>query len=387
MATHLVTGLDIGTSSVRVVVCEYKPNQPIPTVLALVRKNTRGLRRGYITNIEEASQVINEALREAERVAGRRIRRVFLSIGGVTLESKINEGNVAISRGDAEVSELDINRAIEASEVSLPDLSNRYILHKIPLGYKIDNKKIYGRPEGWKGAKLEVRTLFITASNQHIKDFIRAVEDARVIIEEIVAAPLAASFSTLTKVQKAAGCILANIGSQTTSIVVFEDGIPLSIFVFPIGSTDITNDIALGFKIPLEDAERIKKGEHEPVGTRKKLDEIIEARLSDIFELIESHLKKISRNNLLPAGIVITGGGSGVGNIEDLAKNHFKLPARTATQVIASSSHNQIKDATWSVAYGLCLFGADVETEELVGISIARETKKNFVKWVKELLP
>jgi len=185
-----------------------------------------------------------------------------------------------------------------------------------------------------------------------------------------------------------AGCVIVNIGSQTTSIAVFEEGLPLSLQVFPIGSTDITNDIALGFKIPIEDAEKIKKGEGEPVGARKKLDEIIEARLSDIFEFIELHLKKIKRNGLLPAGLTITGGGSSVANIDILAKDYFHLPAKIAGQAIAVNSRSQIRDAVWSVAFGLCLH---VLTENdsmfLGGRSAASITGKKIIGWLKELMP
>jgi cell division protein FtsA len=388
MRRQIITGLDIGTSQIRIVVCEYKKGNPIPEVLALVRKPSRGLRRGYVIQSEEASNSIHEGLAEAERVAGVKIKNVLLAVGGITVESKIADGNVIISRAGGEIGEIDLNRVAEASEQTLGNnLTNSSVIHRIPLAYKLDNKKILGRPEGMRGNKLEVRTLFVTSSTQHLNDLIGVVENAGAHVDDVIASPLAASFSTLTKIQKNAGCVLANIGSQTTSIAIFEDGIPISLQIFPIGSTDITNDIALGFQIPLEDAERIKKGESEPGTTRKKLDQIIDARLSDVFELIETHLKKIGRNGLLPAGVVITGGGSGIDHIEQLAKNHFKLPAKVAGATILSSSHNQIKDISWSVAYGLCLFGSDMEAEESTGQRLFKNTKHNFVKWLKELLP
>lgn len=368
--------------------CEYKRDSGIPEVLALVRKPSKGLRRGYIVQFDEAVGSIKDALTEAERLAGVRIRNVLLAVGGVSLESKVADGSIIVSRADAEIGELDIGRALDASEQALAsDIANKSIIHRIPLAYKLDNKKILGRPEGMKGSKLEVRSLFVLSSTQHVSDLIRAVEASGTHVDDIIAAPLAASFSTLTKLQKTAGCVLANIGSQTTSTVVFEEGIPIAVSVFPIGSTDITNDIALGFQIPLEDAERIKRGESEPANNRKKLDQIIDARLSDIFDLVEAHLRKIGRNGLLPAGIVITGGGSGIDTIEDNAKHHFKLPAKTATAAILASSHNQIKDAAWSVAYGLCLFGSDSEAEESVGQRLFKPIKTNFLKWLRELLP
>lgn len=388
MTRTIVTGLDIGTSSIRIVVCEYKKNSKIPEVIALVKKSSRGLRRGYINQFDEVVESIKEAINEAEVIAGVRIKSAFVGVGGIGLEAKSAEGSTIVSKADLEINELDINRAIEASERNITkDILNKTVIHRIPLGFKLDGKKILGRPEGLKGNKLEARTLFVVCLSQHLKDIISAVENSGLTVEDVVASPLAASFSTLTKIQKAAGCVMANIGSQTTSVVIFEENIPISLHVFPIGSTDITYDIALGFKIPLEDAERVKKGESDYSAPRRKLGEIIEARLSDIFEFIENHLKKVGCNGLLPAGIIITGGGSNVESIEELAKNYFKLPAKVATQAITASSRGQIRDSSWSVAFGLCLFGSDIEAEESLGIKIAKSTKINFLRWLRELLP
>lgn len=353
----------------------------------MVKKKSRGLQRGYILHFEEVVDSIIETINEAERQSGIKIKRVFISIGGITLESKTAIGNIAPSRADSEITDFDINRAIEASESSLIDIKNKTIIHRIPLGFKLDGKKVFGRVEGLKGSKLEAKTLFVTYSTQHLNDLMNIIEQAGIQIEDVLASPLAASFSTLTKLQKTSGCILANIGSQTTAIAVFEDGIPVSIQVFSIGSTDITNDIALGLQIALEDAEEIKTGNKTSDTPRKKLDEIIEARLSDIFELIENHLKKLGASGLLPAGIVITGGGSGISDIETFAKKYFKLPAKTADAAIISSSRGQIKDSAWSVAYGLCLFGSDALAEESLGLRVVRRTKIQFKRWFKELLP
>ncbi len=387
MTRNIVTGLDIGTASIRIVVCEYKNGSSVPQVIALVKKNSRGLRRGYVLQFEEVVESIREALMEAERVAGTKIKNVILAIGGTTLESKIIEGGVIVSRADSEINDNDINRAVEASETGLPDNANKSIIHRIPIAYKLDGKKITGRPEGLKGSKLEAQVLFITYASNHLRDLVSAAETAGVRVDDIVAAPLSASLALTTKLQKTAGCVLANIGSQTTSIIIFEEGLPISVRVFPIGSTDITNDIALGFQIPLEDAERMKMGEIDPAGPQKKLDEIIEARLSDIFEFIENHLKRLGRNGLLPAGIIITGGGSGISEIESLAKEYFKLPAKISIPTVSTASRNQIRDTAWSVAYGLCLFAANTEVEESLGLKIVRVTRFNFLKWIKELLP
>ena len=388
MARKITTGLDIGSSFIRVAVCEYKDGQKIPEVLALVKKQSRGLRRGYIVAFDETVDAIAEALTEAERLSGLRIKNVNLGIGGVSLESRMSDGLVMISKADAIIGEQDINRVIEESEQNLHNaLNNRSIIHRIPLSYKIDGKKLYGRPEGQKGNKLEVRSLFIVAQNQHVEDLVKAVETAGVRVGDIVASPLAAALPLLSKVQKTAGCVLANIGSQTTSVVLFEDNLPMALNVFPLGSNDITNDIALVYRINLDEAEKIKRGEMDPQASKKKLGDIISARLYDIFEFIENHLKKIGRSGLLPAGIIITGGGSNVPEIDALAKDYFKLPAKVAEASIQTASGGIIKDTAWSVAYGLCLISHDKDIDESFSNKIISSTGKGLLDWLRELLP
>ena len=384
---QIIAGLDVGTAWVRLVVCEIKAGDSTPQILTLVKKPARGLRRGYVINPDEATDSIRQAVAEAERSLKLKIRKVLLGIGGVSLDSRVTEGSVIASRPDAEISNADVNRAIDAAEANLPDMINRHILHRLPISFKIDGEKVLGHPEGMRGSKLEVRTLFITCLSQHLKEQVRVIEDAGLIIDDIIASPLAASAVVMSKLQKMAGSVLVNIGSQTTSIAVFEEGGTVSIQIFPIGSMDITNDIALGFRIPIEEAEKIKRGEGEPVGTKKKLDEIIEARLSDIFEFIETHLKKLGRNGLLPAGLIITGGGSSIPNIEELAKNYFKLPAKVAASAIAMNSKSQIRDAAWSVSYGLCVYSIEESDEESFGLKFISNTPSKIWGWLKELMP
>lgn len=386
MTKHIVTGIDVGTHAVRVLVAEYLPGHRYPKILALVTKESRGMRHGYPVNTDEVSASVGEAIRAAEAMAKQKIRRAFLSIGGVTLESRMSDASVAVSKADQEVTEADVRRVLDLTEANLPDSSNRTVIERYPLAFKLDGKKILGRPTGFKGSKLEARSVFITCLTQHVNDLENAVIENGVAIDDVIPSPIAASTVTLSNVQKMAGCVLANIGSETTSLVVFEEKIPISIRVFPIGSTDITNDIALGLKISLEEAERIKTGIEEPNATKKKLDEIIDARLSDMFELIEAHLKKIGRNGLLPAGIILTGGGSSIPDIDSLAKHALKLPARIGTPENGFNVRSQVSDPSWAVAYGLCILGKREEDEGGSG-ALLTSTKNHFVKWIRELLP
>jgi cell division protein FtsA len=391
MRKHIAAGIDIGTYQVKVVISESNPNSDkvLPKIIGTGFAESKGLRHGYIVNSRDVTKSVMQAVAQAERGAGIKIKKAFISIGGISLQSSISLGSVVISRGDAEVSQIDIDKSISTAERNIPAALtvNRRIIHTVPLSYKIDGKAVYGRPLGMKGNKLESKVLFVTCLSQHLDDIVDAISDAGIEVMDIIASPLAASLVTLSKNQKVAGCLLANIGAETVTIVVFENNLPISLEVFPIGSTDITNDIALGLKVPIEDAETLKRGGSLQASvSKKKLDEIVSARLDDIFDLIEAHLKKIDRNGLLPAGIIITGGGSGIATIEDLAKAALKLPSRIAN--IGLGSKESVKDSSWSVAYGLTILGIGSEDGNESGIS---KTSSTFLKkigtWFQQFLP
>lgn len=399
-----VVGIDIGTYNIKVVVAEDNElNHALPKILGIGYSESKGLRHGYIINQTDAVRSIQKAVRQAERSSGVKIKKAFLSIGGIGLSSYVSNGSVMVSRADSEITDLDIQKVLEESELQIPTAlsTNRKIVHTIPLSYKIDNKESLGNPVGMKGIKIEAKILYVSSLEHHLSELISTVEDANIEIVDVMAAPLAASLVSLSKPEKIAGCVLTNIGSETVSIVVYEDDLPISLEVFPIGSNDITNDIALGLQIPLNEAELAKKDfiHHEISGkySKKKLEEIITARLSDIFELIESHLKKIGKNGLLPAGIIITGGGSGVTTVEDLAKSYLKLPSKV-TQLACSADLKEcigesvkMKDAHWAVAYGLCVFGLHSDNDTFIYSGHNKRFLKNIrafiLKWFKQFLP
>ncbi len=386
MANRITVGVDVGTYQIKVVVAEHSNKKKTPpTIIGTGYVQSKGLRYGYIINSADAVKSIREAILQAEKESGISIRKAYLSVGGVGLDEVRSTGSVVVSRADLEVTDLDIQKAITASEEYVaPKLLNRKIIHAIPVQFAIDGQKVMGRAQGMKGANLQIETLFVTAIEQHVNDLITAVEDAGIEVIDVMASPIAASFVTLTKAQKMAGCILANIGAETVSIAVFENNIPISVKVFPIGATDITNDIALGFKVSLEEAEDIKRGRFTSSSyPKKKLDEIIIARLSDIFDLIGAHLKNLGKNGLLPAGIIITGGGSGVATIEDIAKAILKIPSRKALFAMGDA---KVKDSSWAVAYGLCIWGFSAD-EETTGVAIAKSAGLSLTSFIKQFLP
>ncbi len=389
MADRIITGIDVGTYQVKVVIVRVpkgESGRSLPQIIGTGYAETSGLRNGYVVNEAEAVRSVRLAVAQAEKTAGIEVKRAYVALGGVGIDELTSKGEIITSRADSEITPLDVEKAMQNSEERIMDLiPNRKILNAIPLSYRIDGELVLGKPQGMRGVKLEVETLFVTTFEQHLNDLISVIENAGVAIEDIMAAPLAASFVMLTKAQKRAGCVLANIGAETVSIAVFENSLPISIKVFPIGSSDVTNDIALGLKIPIEEAEKIKRGGMTSVVyTKKKLDEIIAARITDICELIDNHLKKIRRDGMLPAGIILTGGGSGIASIQDIAKNALNLPARVAT--LDPGQNGKVRDASWAVAYGLCMWGASDETDESA-ISIAKHTKNNILKWFSQFLP
>lgn len=393
MMRNITVGIDIGTYQIKVVVAELvKENgKNTPKILGTGTTESKGLRHGYIINGADVIQSISTAVRQAEKTSGVKITKAYLAVGGIGLSGVTSTASTIISRADLQITELDIDKLTQICEESVPTslIQNRRILHSIPLSYKIDGKPVMAKtPLDMKGTKLEVKMLFITCLEPHLNDLLEAVERAGIQVIDVIASPIAASFVALTKQQKMAGCVLTNIGAETISIVVFENNIPISLEVFPIGSTDITNDIALGLKIPLEEAENIKLG---GVGSnqysKKKIEEIISARLADMFELIDNHLKKIGRNGLLPAGIFISGGGGGIGTIEDFAKVSLKLPSRIAHLTLGDPK-TSIKDSTWAVAFGLCMLGFSKEEKVNLGLknTLNKSTEKIF-GWLKQFLP
>ena len=391
MANH-VTGIDVGSYHVKVVISERSRDPRVPPrILGTGYAESRGLRQGYIVSIPEVSRSIAAAVAQASKAARVKVKRVYLGLGGIGLEEATSRGETVVERGDSVVTAREVPRAAKVSEEALPPSArqNRTIIHSIPLRYSVDGVKVLGKnPVGMKGARISVETLFITCLERHVVDLKAAVEDAGFEVEDVCASPLAASFVALSKMQKRVGCVLANIGSETLSVIVFEDSLPVSIKVFPVGAADITNDLALGLRISPEEAEQLKQG--AVLGApypKRTIDTIISRRVSDMFKLVEAHLKKIGKDELLPAGIILTGGGSAIQTVTDLAKAVLRLPSRLAP-LAEGTQKMQLRDSSWAVAYGLTLWGfsegGDLEPQDDSGLV---DFFKNLWRWFKKFLP
>ncbi|MBP7007116.1 MAG: pilus assembly protein PilM [Candidatus Pacebacteria bacterium] len=387
MIRNISIGIDVGTTTTRVVVGEFLKGEKNPKILGIGEAPTLGMRHGYVTHDGLVTDSIKKAVAIAENSSGIKIKKAFISIGSVTLRGDTSSGSTIISKADGEVTTLDVTKAIEDSENNLT-LGNKKIIQVFPISFKLDGKEILGRPEGMRGTKLEVKTLFATCGSQHLEDLLSSVAEAGVEPIDVIATPIAGSMVALTERQKVVGSLLVNIGSETVSIAVFENGSPIALHTFSIGSSDITNDIALGLKISLEEAESLKLGNLPEKYPKKKLDEIMEARLSDIFELIENNLRKIKRNELLPAGISFIGGGAMIPKLEELSKSELSLPSRVGTNEIFASMKTKLKDPSWFVALGLVLYKKEgIGYQEGSSGSIMKDIKNTIKSITRQLLP
>lgn len=360
----LVTGIDIGSTSVRVVVSELPSelkHDTKPQVVAFGESISRGIKHGYIINKYDATRSLKEALHQAETALGASIQEAFISIGGISLSSyRVNNACILgkDSTGIANEKHLQTLK-VKAREKFMSQFRNRKIIFHETLSYKIDGQLVLGHPIGMEGNKLSASHLLVAVLDNNYEDLVQVVSDTGIDVLDVVPAPLVTSLAALTERQRDAGCVLADIGAETTSVAVFKDNKLISMNVFKIGSSNITNDLALMLKISLEDAERVKIDNNDPSARNFKLkqtaDEVISARLEDIFMVIEKHLHTIHRAGDLPAGIILIGGGSKLTSIEDFARATLRLPSKTINiNHTANNKRRPFTDNEWVVAYGLC---------------------------------
>ncbi len=388
---RIATGIDIGTHQTKVVVVEEvrTPSGPSMRIIGTGLAPSAGMRHGYVIDTEDAAASLKAAKRQAESAAQLSIKTGFLAVGGVSLDEVRASGSAAISRADQEITDLDLEKVLESARISAePQFLNRHVLHEIPLQFRVDGNKSLGSPLGMKGNRIEGDYLFITCLAQHIDTLTSVAETADIDLLDCMASPLAGSYVTLSKDQKMKGCVLANVGAETLSIVVYDENIPVSVKVFPAGGSSITDELALGFRVSLEDAERIKTGRLSGnMYPRKKVDDIIAARFRNMFDLVDKHLKVIGKRGNLPAGIVLSGGGAGLGSVVDIARGTLALPSRVADLQVPPDA--KIRDATWAVAYGLAIWGltGDTDTPRRPAFPGVSGVGKSFTRFLRQFLP
>lgn len=375
--TRIITGLDIGSSTIKTLVAQKKPREETLQVLSYSQKFSSGIRKGVVINIEEVSGIIGSCIKKAEEESRQKINGVYVNISGSHIFCTSSHGLVSVSRADQKISQEDIERVIQAAQTfSLP--SNKEILEVLPKEFIVDGEKGIKEPVGMQGVRLEAEVLALGCFSPYLKNLTKAVLNSGLQINDLILTPVASSRAVLTLREKELGVALLDIGAATSGLAVFEEENLMHTAIFPLGSANITNDIAILLRTDIDTAERIKlefgscfyrgvkkkekiKGEFlkEPlVFSQKVLVDIIEARVSEIFDQVNKELKKVSRQALLPAGIVLTGGGVKLPKIIDLAKKQLKLPCRIGCPQGFSLSQD---DPSLSTVCGLVLYGLDLE--------------------------
>lgn len=392
LRNRYVTGIDIGSHMTRVVVCEYAPGTRFPTVVAIGKAPTQGIHHGYIINRTEARDSVRAAVQAAEQNLGSSIREITLAIGGMGLSARKITTTITLPSESA-VTESDVSRLQTAcEEVVLRDTSNIKPLHTIPVSFLLDGSATHGTPIGLSGSTMTGTCLCVSVLEHHFEDLVSVVNEVGCDVVDVVASPLATSMVVTDQRQRMVGCAIADIGAETVSLAVFERGNPISLEVFAIGSSDITNDIALGFQIGLDRAEKLKTKKDDDIQyPRTRIEEIVAARTEDIFELIGKHLERIGKFGLLPAGIVITGGGSALTSIEDMARVALRIHSRGAHIEATPSFKKRFPDASWYTAYGLCItalqYDQPLYRRHRLVKGLARDLKNSILSWIKEILP
>lgn len=383
MKKNITVGIDIGTASLHGVVCllpDGKNGLTSPTIIAAHRLETKGMKQGAIIHSADVAKKIGELITILETQSQMKIRSVTLSVGSSSMVSDYGIGTSVVTRADAVVTSLDIEKSINEAEKTI-DKKNKRIIHTSVIECKVDGKDIIGKVEGTQGLKVETKVLFISVNEQYIAELEQIFSSLKVSITSMVPSPLAIAPLITTDVQRNFGCVCIDLGAETTTVALFENGTCSTAFVGNIGSSAITKDLALGLRIDPVDAENLKCGavtfQSIP---KKKVDEIVEARVSDIFMHIDKYLKKIGRSGLLPGGAILTGGGSDIHNIETIAKNVLRIPAKKGLYAIPSEKGVQI-DHRYLVAYAVACYGGDDRIEH----TGERLTKEGFLKTIKDL--
>ncbi|MDD4900544.1 MAG: cell division protein FtsA [Patescibacteria group bacterium] len=421
MKDNIIAGLDIGSTAIRLAVGQRAAGETGEQlhILGAVTAPAEGINRGSVNSIEDATSAISACLEKAERLIGVPLNNVWVGINGPNLKCEKSHGVVAVGRSDNEITEDDVNRAVEAAQaLSVPP--NYEILHVIPVKFNVDNQADIKDPIGMTGVRLEVETLIIQGFSSQIKNLTKAIYRTGLEINDLVLSPLAAAEVVISPKQKELGAALINIGAATTSLAVFEEGELLHAAVIPIGSEHITSDVAIGLRCPINLAERIKleygssrgdkftkkdevdisdlareenMADEKMIISKKYVAEIIEARVEEIFDKIDDELKKIDRSGMLPAGVFLIGGGAKLNDIVETAKNRLRLPACLGANNNVSSAIDKVNDIDYLTALGLLAWGNQLSGHKSgskinwrLGGAVGQTVEK-VKKWFSSLIP
>ena len=379
----LVCGLDIGSHTIRAVVAQKRKGSERLSLVGVGEAPSAGMRKGVVVDADEATAAVREAVKAAEQASGYRMRSAYVAVSGSHISSRWARGVVSVSRADQEVSRDDIGRVIAQAQ-SLGAAQNKEIIHVLPKEYVVDGEGGVHDPLGMRGLRLEANALVVEGSAPAVKSVLKCVEEAGVNADGLVVASLAASHAVLSKRQKELGVLLLDIGGTTSGLAAFEEGSMVHAAVLPVGSAHVTNDIAIGLQTDVDIAEMIKVrygvckpesvnkkemisvavgegGEKIDNVSRREVAEIIEARMEEVFDLVDKELKKIARQALYPAGVIVVGGGAHMAGVGEFAKRRLRLPAHIGIPEHVDGVVDQLAAPQYATAVGLCLVGLDAE--------------------------
>lgn len=377
---QIISAIDIGTTKITTLIATLGVDTDKVSVIGVATEPAKGLRKSQIVDIDETIESITQSVESAERMAGYTISSSLVSISGAHIESLNSKGVVAVAEPEGEISSNDVLRVIEAARaVSLP--SSREILHVIPRDFKVDSQEGVKDPVGMSGVRLEAEAHIVTSASTAMRNINKCVSEIGVDVDSLVFSGLAGAEAVLTPTEKELGVVLVDLGGGSTSVAVFVEGALSFSSVLPVGAKNITNDLAIGLRVSLETAEKIKlalskidKDEaedndeldfkklnlNEDVGKLSKktlIEGIIRPRLNEIFGLVGEELKKSGFGGMTPAGVVVTGGGALTAGLTTSCKRTLSLPVRIGYPKGLSGLIDEIKSPAFAAAWGLIDYG------------------------------
>jgi cell division protein FtsA len=398
-----IVGLDIGTKKVAAIIGEITDEKKVE-IIGIGTAESRGLRKGVVVNLDSTVDAIKKAQEEAELMAGVEIDAAFIGISGAHIKSFNSRGVIAVSGKNREISREEIKRVIDQSKaVSIPP--DREIIHIIPQEFVVDEQDGIKDPLGMSGIKLEVNVHIVTGAITSVQNLRTCVARAGIEIEQVVLNQIATSSSVLTHDEKELGVGLIDIGGGTTEVAIFERGSLWYTSVIPIGGDNFTNDIAVGLRTPIPDAEKIKKrygcvshplvdeqetievptvgrGKKARVLSRQLLADIIHPRAEEIFRLVDNDIKRMGYEKSLNSGIVITGGTALLDGLEEVAEEIFDLPVRRGDPSGVGGLVDRVSTPDFATTVGLIQYGYNLYREK----GLPRDRKKGFWSKVKDWL-
>lgn len=401
-----IVGIDVGSSKVCTLVGEMDDDRQV-RVIGVGLVPSRGVRRGVVTNVMDATAAISASVEKAERTSGYKIERAYVGLSGTHISSLNSRGVVGISRREHGITDEDVDRVLDAAHaIAVPH--NQEVVHVIPRGYIVDGQNGVHDPVGMHGFRLEVEAHIVTGSTTLIQNLVKCVERAGVEVDELVLAAIAAGDAILTDTEREMGVVLADIGAGTTDLSIFIDGTVWHTVTLGIGGEYITGDIAIGLRLPPEAAEEIKithghalasrvlpeerftvstfGGDSRQAVLRWKLAEIIEARMEEMLEMIQQEIKRSGYDGLLPAGIVLCGGTAQLPGIQELGRDVLSLPVRVGVPQEIHGLVDKISNPAHAVGAGLMRWGMTVDSRPQLPRSGPGLGDRLF-NWLRVFLP